>query len=123
MEAWRMRTIRAGVEEGLAPLSFAPACMHQHPGAIGNTPVLALPGLDMRDFKQKSRGFFNLGGDIDDTGRPDKTAYRYGVGGVIGQVFARNPVHRSVKMRAGVLAQIEHIPVPGRSTLVITRNF
>ena len=61
-------------------------------------------------------------GAIDDESRPDEALGRDAVGGVVRQVLARDPVHRRVEVRAGVLAAGEVVPVPGRAALVVARH-
>lgn len=104
METGRMRAIGSNIQKGFAAYAFAPASMNQHPRAGRDAPVLALPGFDMFNLQEKVLGSLDFGGDIDHTGGPDKSGDGNGVGGVIAQVFAGNPVHRRIEMRARVLA-------------------
>ena len=44
------------------------------------------------------------------------------VAGVVGQILAGDPVNRRVEVRAGVLAHVDRVPVPGRPLVVVARD-
>ena len=70
------------------------------------------PALDEFDRQQKiwiGGGFFRA---VEHARRSHEIDNRYGVGRVVGQVLARDPVDRRVEMRAGVLAAREIVPIP-----------
>jgi hypothetical protein len=85
----------------------------------GNAPVLAFPLLDYRLCEQEIRVPGHLPRHIDHTGRADEPVDRDVVGGVVRVVLAGHPVHRSIEVRAGMLAAGDIVPVPRRSALVI----
>src|SRR5712691_2500440 len=84
--------------------------------------MLALPLLDALYGQQEVCILRYIGGYIDDAGRTYKLAHRNGVGGIVRQIFTCDPVDRRVEVRAGMLAQVQHIPVPGRATSVVARD-
>ena len=59
---------------------------------------------------------------IDDTGRADKLTHRDCIGRVVGPILAGDPVHRRIEVGAGVLAEGERVPIPGRPFFIVVRN-
>ena len=122
MEPGGVRALRVRVEELPHARALAPIGPHQDPGAGRNPPALLFPGQDVFRTQQEIGILRDLWRHIDDAGRPDEALHRDGITGVVRQVFAGDPVHGSVEVRARVLAQVEGVPVPGRSPLVVPRE-
>ena len=81
--------------------------------------MFAFPGLDPVDGQQEIGVFLYVGGDVDDTGRADELARRDSIRGIIWQVFAGDPVDWRIEVRSSMLAQADHIPVPGWPSAVV----
>ena len=73
-----------------------------------------LPRRDVFGHEEKVLVALNLGRDVDHRGGTDEAVGRNRVAGVVGEVFARHPMDRRVKVCAGVLAEMQSVPVPGR---------
>src|SRR6185436_13944334 len=58
----------------------------------------------------------------DHAGRTDEAPRGDRVAGIVRQVLAGNPVDRSVEVGAGVLAEMEGVPVPARAFVVVPGN-
>src|SRR3954451_17232028 len=99
--------MRAGVPSGA----------HDHPAARGGPAVLGLPGLDVLDLEEEVRILRDAIGNVDDRCGCDQPRGRYG--GDVLPAPPADPVVRSVKVRAGVLASAEVVPVPGRTAVVV----
>ena len=69
--------------------------------------------------QQKIRIRLDLARDVDHARRSDEAARRDRVAGVVRQILARDPVNRRVEVRAGVLAELERVPVPRRPLVVV----
>src|ERR1043165_1137062 len=72
--------------------------------------------------EEEIRIFLRLFAAIDDERRADEALRRNAVDGVVRQILARDPVHRRIEMRAGVLAAGKVVPVPGWPALVVMRH-
>ncbi len=72
---------------------------------------------------RKSASALRLGAAIDDAGRRDEMLDRQRVDRIVRQVAPGNPVNWRVEMRAGVLAEADIIPVPGRAAIVVAGDF
>jgi hypothetical protein len=85
--------------------------------------VLRFPGQHMLAGEQEVGVLRGGLAAVDHAGGADKAGDRDRVGGVGGQVFAGDPVHRRVEVGAGVLAQADGVPVPGGAFVVVVGDF
>ena len=123
MEAWGVRAICLHVQKGFASLAVAPASADQDPCAGGNAAVFLFPGFDTVNGEQEVGGLLDIGGNVDNAGRADKFSWRDSIGGVVGQVFAGDPVDGGIEVGAGMLAQRDDVPVPRRATIIVVGDF
>ena len=79
----------------------------------------ALRCATVRRKSASARGFPTA---IDDAGRRDEVFDRQGIGRIVRQVAAGDPVNGSVEMGAGMLAEAHIVPVPSRSAVVVARD-
>ena len=116
--ARRHRSLVADVEERRGVLrALAPARPEQHPRAVRDAAVLGLEGLEVADGEQVAGVGRDLGGAVHHHRGADQPRGRRG--GDVLAVAAGDPVHRRVEVRAGVLAELEHVPRPGGTGVVV----
>ena len=121
--AGHVRAIGLHIEEQRRVGALRPVRAHQHPAPGRDFAVPRLPRQNMRRRQQKLCVRRRLFRTVNDAGGRDKALRRDGVGITVGQILAGHPMNRRVKMRAGMLAAGKIVPVPGRSALVVARDF
>src|SRR5260370_33768370 len=84
--------------------------------------MFAFPLFDTFDGQQEIGRLFHVGSYVDHTGRANELAWWDGIRCIVGQVFAGDPVDWRVEVCTGMLAQVHHVPVPGRPAAVVVRN-
>ena len=84
--------------------------------------MLLLPGLDAVDGEKEIRILCGLRRAIDNADRRDEILHRNSVGRAVLVVASADPVHRRVEMGAGMLAELEPVPRPERTVLVVIRD-
>ena len=94
-----------------------PAGAQQQPAAVGQRAVLGLEGADVVEREQVVGVLGGLGGLVDHHGRADQPGGRDARH--VLAVAAGDPVDRRVEVRADVLADLQHVPRPGRPGVVV----
>src|SRR5260370_42314329 len=117
-----MRSIFMDIQECFTACALTPASAYQKPRSCRQATVFAFPLLNTLDGQQEIRGLLHVGGYVDHAGRGDEPAREDGIRCIVRQILARDPMNRCVKVRAGVLAHVEGLPIPGKSATVISRN-
>src|SRR6266550_4302061 len=105
MEAWGVRAICLHVQKGFASLPLAPAGADQNPCSCRNAAMFLFPGFNTVNGEQEVGGLLDIGGNIDNAGRADKFSWRDSIGGVVGQVFASDPVDGCIEVGTSMLTQ------------------
>ncbi len=121
--AGRMRAVGLHVQVVGGLGALGPVGAHQHPGPRGDAAVLFFPFLDEVDGQEEVRVAGGLGGTIDHAGAGDEGVDGNRVHRVVRLVLARDPVRGRIEVRAGVFRAREVVPVPGRTALVVARDF
>src|SRR5579864_742533 len=78
-----------------------------------------LPPLDPVYGKEEIRIFLHVSAYVNDACRPNKFLRINDVHATFREIFAADPVHRSVKVGPGMLSGLKAIPVPGRAAIVV----
>ncbi len=81
--------------------------------------MLGFPGLDVVDGEQEVRVGRGLLGEVEHVDRADELLDGERVGRAVGIVLAGYPVDRRVEMRAGMLAELQPVPGPPGTVLVV----
>src|SRR5256885_13068755 len=122
VEAGAVWSVLTRVDERSAISALAPSRAQQHPCATRNFTVLLFPRFEMRWCKQIVFVLRHFGAHINHARGADELLGGNRGRRVVGRIFARNPVHRCIEMRAGVLAHADRVPIPTRTLVVIMRN-
>src|SRR5215468_4302299 len=118
-----MRTVFLSIDVVLCVLPLRPVCAQEDPCACGDALVLLFPSTNKLWSQKIIRVPSRLCANVDDASWAYKFSRRDAVHRIVGKIFSRDPVDRRIEMSTGVLTGLESVPVPGRTTLIVVRQF